>query len=540
MVLARGLSLLPHRLGPLSLTAGAALLLLAGMGGCSRPASHASVEAAPTRHSAAPRVVPQAATTAHDTRSVLRATIRNLERTRCAERRCCATELAPLGTETTSSSWVVALENERECLFGAAQADADVDSAVPGPSESDTNASRPTCTEYWLLKNTDAPRALDGACDDERWEGHFELDARNEQLTYYGSSLYSNTRVHEERVLGLNPVRWLETRHSSQDYQLAREEHWSWERFAGELTLGIDPCNRSNAAPSAALDSDSPLLEVRALKIPRLGLPPPVLSAWRTTSIERCAARVDGESGFILSTGPNSPHSSSFSAAFVGADVLLLQIDDDRFVGRESSARVHDEIEILGSSAPANCAEPRSRAKLTRFSIGVLDGSVRASKEEKSRPVVEVARGDGVVRLKLTFAPPLSSERLTLVYRDTDDGRAYQRIIATSELDANKWWTLGETPAQTESLSCELDGGALRPVMPVPGNMPELASGATQRGTKARLSNVYEVWGVGPERLTSTTTPSTRFQLKEAEPKSTKNESGAPDVVGAMLRPVTK
>lgn len=503
---------------------------------------HARIEAASTTHSEAPRAVPPAPTTAHDMRSVLRATIRNLERTRCAERRCCATELAPLGTESTPSRWVVALENERECLFGAAQADASVESAVPGPSdgESDTSASRPTCAEYWLLKATEAPRALDGACDDEKWEGHFELDAQNEQLTYYGSSLYSSTRIHEERVLGLNPVRWLETRHSRQDYQLAREEHWSWERFAGELSLGIDPCPRANAAPSAALDAESPLFEVRALKIPRLGLAPALASAWRTTSIERCAARVDGESGFILSSEPNSPRSSRFSAAFVGADVLLIQIHDDRFVGGESTARVRDEIELLSASAPANCAEPRPRAKLTRFSIGVLDGSVRTSKEEKSRPAVEVARSDGAVRLKLTFAPPLPSERLTLVYRDTDDGRAHQRVLATSELDVNKWWTLGEAPAQTESLSCELEGGALRPVVPEPGNMPELASDATQRGANARLSNVYEVWGVGPERFTSTTTPSTRFQLKEAEPKSTKNESGAPDVVGAMLRPVTR
>jgi hypothetical protein len=503
---------------------------------------HASVEAASTTHSEPPRAVPPVSTTAHDARSALRASIRELERARCAKRRCCATELAPLGTDSTPSRWVVALENERECLFGAAQADAGVESRVPAPSdgEPDTDASRPTCSEYWLLQDTEAPRALDGACDDQKWEGHFELDARNEQLTYYGSSLYSNSRSHEERVLGLNPVRWLEARHSSQDYQLAREEHWSWESFAGELTLGIDPCNRSNAAPSVALDSDSPLFEVRALKIPRLGLPAAALSAWRATSIERCAARVDGESGFILSSGPNSPQSSRFFAAFVGADVLLLQIDDDRFVSGESTARVRDEIEILSAEAPASCAEPRSRAKLTRFSIGVLDGSVRARKEEKSRPAVEVARADGAVRLKLTFAPPLSSERLTLVYRDTDDGRAYQRILATSELDVNKWWTLGETPAQTESLSCELEGGALRPIVPEPGNMPELASAPNQRGTNARLSNVYEVWGVGPERFTRTTTPSTRFQLKEAEPKSTRNESGAPDVVGAMLRPVTR
>lgn len=410
---------------------------------------------------------------ASDASAGLRTAIRNLEATRCADRRCCATELTRLGAESTPLRWVVALESERECLFGQRQAEAPAQSSAPPPNDGDSdteaNAARPSCAEYWLLKGSEPPRALDSACDDEKWEGHFELDARNEQLTYYGSSLYSNPRTHEERVLGLNPVRWLETRYSTQDLGMAREEHWSWERFAGELTLGIALCApppgaTSAAAASVALDSDSPPIEVRAIKIPRLALAPAVLSGWRTTSIEPCAARVDGEAGFVLSRGQGSPSSSSFSAAFVGPDVLLLEIHDDHFVGGESRTAVRDELELVTASANTTCADPRSQSKIRRLRVGALDGTLRIGAREKSRPVVEVARIDGGVRLKLTFEPPAPSERLTIVYRDTDDGRTFRRVLATSEFEESKWWTLGEVPSPTESLSCELDSGALRPL----------------------------------------------------------------------------
>lgn len=457
--------------------AACATLLLALSEGCSRSAARTHVQGPNT---ASRRPLEDARAEAFSGPSnvspALRARIRELEAARCHDGSCCATELTSIGAQR---QWVVAIENQRECLLGertprgaVATPPSEERSESEASAESEDEPSAHACTEYWLLNEAAPPRKLDAACDDDKWEGHFELDGPNEQLTYYGSSLFSSLRIHDERVLGLNPVRWLEVRHGAQDAESSREEHWSWERFAGEVTLGIDFCKPAGAAPDAAVDSDGPAIEVRVLKIPRLALPSAVAADWPKTRLESCAARAGGDTGFLLTGDPKAHASSAFSLLFVEPTTLLVEIRDDHFVGRERANRIRDELEILTASPQSRCAATPATTRVSRFSVGVLDGVVHSNRKEVPAPIAELARSEGVVRLKLAFPPSALGARLTVVYRDTDDGRAFQRVLATSELDEAKWWTLGELPQNADDLSCELVSGTLMPVAPEPPRVP--------------------------------------------------------------------
>jgi hypothetical protein len=147
----------------------------------------------------------------------------------------------------------------------------------------------------------------------------------------------------------------------------------------------------------------------------------------------------------------------------VGA-TLHVEIEDDAFVDKGAK---RDELELwLTPKLPgysSHCIEPQSGLRGAAFPLA--DGPARKLGGATSTPAVErLPSLDGGRTRRFAITLPAGEEGLTVVYRDTDDGKKHHASIATSDFDAKDPATLGRLfPVAPERARCVVVNGSLEP-----------------------------------------------------------------------------
>jgi hypothetical protein len=386
-----------------------------------------------------------------------------LESERCERTRCCVTSVARLGRDQRGREIaVISLKRGDSCLLG--------DREWPFAPEGEEHDEREfSCDEYWLA-DLSSPgdlhaEQLPGQCTGDKWDAFAAVDEEKKTFTTGGRSVFTNVRTNSELTLGLDPLRPIERHTSSYSPESLRSERWSWQDFRGGLTLGLDYCKGKRPRDLPVAESDSPPIEIRAVKLPTATLPLSFLhGAWRTTSLGRCAARIGGEHGFTL-RGHGDAADASMSVLLSSTGELFLEISDDRFTRARSGFAGGDHVELWLAKATESCADLSRDSGVEQWGIRAVDGRVfLGAGRSAAAPTVEVASAAGIVRLKISFSKnALFAARLTVVYGDSDDGLRIERVFATSELVPKKWWTLGEGGQVGDEISCAIGASELEP-----------------------------------------------------------------------------
>ena len=401
------------------------------------------------------------------------AAAKKLEMARCRTDDCCATRIWPLGRDHRGRQLaVVALRTHSECLLPQPPRKTRSRSAAPEDEEQDDD--KHACAAYWLV-DVAAPkrpwiRQLRRQCEEDMRDVDAAVDARTMTFSFGDRSMYTANQSSDTTVIGLDPLRLVETSHTS-----ARDdEHtttWNWDDFADTVENGRNYCEGKRPRDAGARDpeSDHADVEAQAVLIPEVSLPPAFLAGgWKTTGLGRCAARVGGDRGFTVHGAKGTASDSSMRAVFASASELFIEVTDDRFVTGAKTWVKDDHVEIWAAAPDHSCVDPGEKPSARQWGIRVTDGEVFAGfGAPTAMPRVEVARAGNVIRLRVTFeADTLPGPWFTAVYSDSDDGVRQKRLIATSALVFGQWWTFGDGPDGEQSKSCTVARGVLEPRAP--------------------------------------------------------------------------
>ena len=406
------------------------------------------------------------------------AAAKKLETAHCRREDCCASQIWPLGRDRRGRQLaVVALGTHSECLLP--QPPRKTRSRSAAPEDEEQADDKHACAAYWLV-DVAAPkrpwiRRLVRQCEEDMRDVDADVDARTMTFSFGDHSMYTANQSSDNTVIGLDPLRLVETSHTS-----ARDdEHtttWNWDDFAGTVENGRNYCEGKRPRDAGARDreSDQADVETQAVLIPEVSLPPAFLAGgWKTTGLGRCAARVGGDRGFTVHGGKGTAADSSMRVVFASAGELFIEVNDDRFVTGGKSWVKDDHVELWAAAPDSRCVDPGEKPSARQWGIRVTDGQVFAGFGAPTvMPRVEVARAGSAIRLRVTFdADTLPRPWFTAVYSDSDDGVRQKRLIATSALVFGQWWTLGEVPDGEEGKSCTVARGVLEPRAPA---LPDL------------------------------------------------------------------
>lgn len=324
-----------------------------------------------------------------------------------------------------------------------------------GSSKSQGGSCQPH--EYWLI-------TLDGtaiaqtqqllvACADGRPAGASEDKVIVAPNTFtYRLRSGSAWKSVKERVLRLSPVT-LVSESSEQSWVPglhAISSGWSWEDFSGETSWYSPWCHLPDGTGPATQPAAGPG-SYRYLPIPLVKTGAELQGgSWTTTSLGSCALTIDstGKRGFLLQGEPGSAEDASLSAVLVSEADLLLEVRDDHWVrgGRNEPSYDHLQLWLGPKVAFDRCVSPLLMPR--QWSIRVSDGKVIPGFGSPPRDRLQVERQEVVVRggrtvMRLHVVLPLPLGSITVAYSDSDDGKAPERVLATSALVPGLLPTLG-------------------------------------------------------------------------------------------------
>jgi len=385
------------------------------------------------------------------------AAAKRYQRLLCVRRTCCATAIWPAGKDRRGRDLtVVEVGTDDACIIQEPEPTSTGDQDQDETNDEDDGPTHP-CHDYWLMIEPKAKGGKAGRpqkrslvaqqCDADKWEGGASVEAKDQTFHYGGHSLFENNKTDNATVIGLDPLRLVERQEGSMSLEHSRDQTWSFDQFSGYVDFGVDYCT-GKAPPDAGVssDRDSPPVEIRSVTIPRIALPESFrASGWRTIGLGRCAALIDGgDGGFTIHGAKSTPADSTMRLLLSSANELFVEIDDDRLVSGARSWVKDDHLE-LWAAPEESCIDPGAKSAAVQWGIRVLDGKVFPGfGSPPSTPAVEVQRNGRTVRLKIGLPDATLRGRFTVVYSDSDDGVRQKRLIATSELEFGKWWTLGD------------------------------------------------------------------------------------------------
>jgi len=406
----------------------------------------------------------------------------------CKRPRCCITRVMPAGVGADGTRYTVVrvdrLPSRRRCAPPQTGDEQDVidDEAVKANQGGEFDDKQRERYRWDLV----AERA-----GKVRWRQPLEIDYWNDSDFGMGGGLNEMSADAEERTityteemgsawrgdqtvtLGLDPLRIVEIDRRSwwrggEDENRVR---WSWDNFSGQQYSVIafcrpDPDPAADGGVDARDDGDA---YSDAVIIPQVTLPAAfVKSGWATTALGICAAHVDGmDHGYTTHGETRAPAGDAeMRVVMASGGVLFVEVIDDKLVPSAKSWVKADHLELWRAVGepqhPSGCFRPDPNAKAIQWGVG-LDGRVyKAHGAPAASPTVSVARSDRGARFRIAL--PDEGKGLTVVYSDSDDGVRQKRLIATSNLQFGRPWTVGGVTAiGRKRASCVVDGGALRP-----------------------------------------------------------------------------
>ncbi len=403
------------------------------------------------------------------------------ERALCAGRGGCALlKLRKAGTRGDETLHVAFVEHEKE-VKGRPPRPA----RRTAPLESDghdevLDVELDGCTniEVWLLsegkRGVAREHLLGEACNDGYGasgvgQDVFSFDQKG-TLTHsrYGGSAW---RWGATTTITLDPPTVVKSA-SDGNWNIAQNNETSsfdYRSFSGKTEWDIEPCDASGGPPT---QQGGPVVHFAFAAIPDLSPKAIAGAELDKTPLGGCAALIDGdEAGYVLS-GSDAKSSSVMRVLAAGGE-LHVEIDDDKFI--DKGAR-RDEVEVWFAVNPTDYTEhclAKQKAP-NGFAIPAGGGPVRKLAGSLAAPDVvrTVPAGGKTRRLKIEILSAM--EGVTVVYRDTDDGKTIGRAIATSDLDVNNEASVGRLrkldPAR---VTCKAKEGMLTVVLPpIPHDAP--------------------------------------------------------------------
>lgn len=296
----------------------------------------------------------------------------------------------------------------------------------------------------------------------------------------------SNWRWNFKKVVELAPLRLRSVEHdgyfAAGDNTEARR--WSFDAFAGEVRWYSPPCN---AQGSPQDDAGATRREYAYAAIPTLALAPAFVDGgWKHSGPGRCALAIDaaGQQGHIIHGQPGAPEDASLRvvAAPIGEAagegvVLFVELTDDRWVGPGARWLTDDHLELwVGETRPSYMDHCIDADRPQQWAIRIADGRVFAGHGKPDPAAITVERHTVGERVRLRVQLRRSPAALTVVYSDSDDGKAQERLISSSALTFGRLETLGALlPIDPGAATCRVEGGELVPVLlPHTGSTPLL------------------------------------------------------------------
>ena len=314
--------------------------------------------------------------------------------------------------------------------------------------------------EWWFVSPEGKGQLLLTVCNDGYGasgvgDDTITVDDKTNTFTHsrYGGSAWRWT---SETKVGLVPLRVIsesnETFHATAP-NVVSSSSWNWDAFSGKWAADVAPCS-GEGEPNPEGEAQ----KVEATLIPSVKLPAPfVAGGWKTTGLAGCSAP-----GSFVTFGKQTGSNDASLRVVASGPELFVAVRDDVFVERAAKWTLADHVELWLADEPdpwMTCASQRGGEQWGL----ALDGTTNAGHgSPKSAPKVEVARGEGVVRLRVTFAE--APKRVTVVYSDTDDGKKQKSLVATSKLKFATVATFGQLKTLPESQAeCVVEGEALVP-----------------------------------------------------------------------------
>jgi len=401
----------------------------------------------------------------------------------CKRPRCCVTRVMPAGVGADGTRYTVVrvdlLARRRRCAPPQTGEQEDVvdPEAIEANEDGETDNKQRERYRWDLVAERAGKVSWRQPLEIDYWsagdfgmgggEDSMSADAAARTITYSreGGSAW---RGHETVTVGLDPLRVVQT--STRSWYSMRDNQddvdWNWDTFAGKAWSATAFC-RTNESADADV-GDSVTAEVI---IPMVTLPAAFVKAgWSTTALGGCAAFVDGGKRGHTIHGDNHAAAGDAEMRVVmsSGGVLFVEVIDNHLVPTASSWVKADHLELWrvladeSSGRSSGCFQPDPNAKALQWGIGV-DGQVhKAHGPPASNPTVRVTRTEHVARFRIVL--PDEGKGLTVVYSDSDDGARQKRLIATSQLEFGRTWTIGSvTPIGPGRATCVVDGATLRP-----------------------------------------------------------------------------
>jgi hypothetical protein len=344
--------------------------------------------------------------------------------------------------------------------------------------------------EYWAVARdgsriVSARRAFQVPCDASTADmTSHEVHVRNNEVERLfggggrGSAIHYTTRS----LLRLSPLRLRSDERTSWSTAAPNFESklWNFEDFAGRVAWFSPKCVRGGIPPVANgpfEDLGERKLRHEFTSIPLVDIEEAFRATkWRQVHLGKCAALATptGTSGYVLKGGPGTEDDGYFRVVASPDGDLFIDVKDNKWTApkRRGDAR-EDQLEIwTGGELPSfqrKCI--RGLTPVTSFIVRVADGKVTAGfgKPDVSRTTVDrhaqtFGAQYGWAHFKIHLAAQPGS--LTVVYRDGDDGRSVDRVLATSRLTGGDASTLGALRVVPRDIAtCRVKDGNLEPVL---------------------------------------------------------------------------
>lgn len=328
---------------------------------------------------------------------------------------------------------------------------------LPGVKTVDDVTCREPPEEWWYVGADGAGQLLLKVCNDGYGASGVGEDDITVEATTFKHSRYGGSawRWTSDTLVGLSPLRII-SEHSQSFHatmpNFTSETTWNWESFSGESSADVPPCNEQGE-PNTEADA----VTFKANLIPSVEVPAAFLSGgWKTTSLGKCSAPAS-----FVTFGKQSGANDASLRAVVSGSELFVEVRDDVFVETAAKWTLADHVEVwlADDSDPWSACATKKGGQQWGLA---LDGTVNAGFGSPKPLKVEVAKGEGVVRWRVTL--PAAPRQLAVVYSDTEDGKKQKALLATSALKFAAVSSLGATRAvQPRDAVCEVVEGALAP-----------------------------------------------------------------------------
>jgi hypothetical protein len=407
----------------------------------------------------------------------------------CKRPRCCVTRVMPAGIGSDGTRYTVVrvdlLPGRRRCAPPQTGDQQDVidDAAITANAGGDFDEKQRERYRWDLVAERGGKVRWRQPLEIDYWNdsdfgmggGLNQMSADPEERTVtYTREMGSAWRGDETVTVGLDPLRVVEIDRRSwwrggEDENRVR---WNWDNFAGQeysvtAFCRAEPDRSTDAGPPDARDAGDAGSDTAI--IPQVTLPAAFVKAgWATTALGACAARVDGmEHGYTIHGETRADAGDAEMRVVMSSDgVLFVEVIDDHLVPSAKSWVKADHLELWRAVGepehPSGCFRPDPNAKALQWGVGI-DGRVyKAHGAPVGGPAVRVTSTDHGARFRIVL--PDEGKGLTVVYSDSDDGARQNRLIATSNLQFGRTWTIGGVTAiGRKRATCVVDGGALRP-----------------------------------------------------------------------------